>query len=406
MPEFNEGGRRLVIECAPEVMEVVRAAVIEGFFRLVRGGLGVGGLLFGRRDGETLYIAASRPIPCQHAYGPTFTLSNNDLAGLATLLQASASDPELNGLAPVGWYLSHTRGDLELSERDLEVYNRWFPEAWQVTLVLRPEWMRPTRAAFHVRDAQGLPRQEPEFVVEPLAGLRGLIAATPALPRVEPPQAAPAPPEPAPAPPAPVAAEGPPPTVELPLPSFVQSPVRAAGPSRGWWLLFALAWSVAGVSSAILIRGQWLPKPPAALQVAVQDMGGQLSIQWNKAVQAIQEAEGGFLEIQDGDRKRVLEMSGAEIRGTGVLVSRQSGRVAVRLVAKLPGGRTAEGRVRFEGEPVQREPAFEPVEAADERKRLEAEVERLQTDLSTQKQRNRDLEAALAALRKRLAGGP
>ena len=146
-------------EGAPEVMEEVRAAVIQGYFRLARGGLEVGGLLLGRRDGGTLHIAASRPIPCQHAYGPAFTLSDSDLAGLAKLLEASSSEPELKGLVPVGWYHSHTRSDLELSDRDLEVHNRWFPEAWQVALVLRPERARPTRAAFYVRDAQGLPRQ-------------------------------------------------------------------------------------------------------------------------------------------------------------------------------------------------------------------------------------------------------
>ncbi len=410
MPEFNEGVRCLAIEGAPEVMEEVRAAVTHGYFSLARGGLEVGGLLLGRRDGGTLHIAASRPILCQHAYGPTFTLSDSDLAGLAKLLEASSREPELKGLVPVGWYHSHTRGDLELSDRDLEVHNRWFPEAWQVALVLRPERMRPTRAAFYVRDAQGLPRQEPEFVVEPLAVMRRTTRATPAVPRVEPRQEAPAPPGPAAAPPttppAPVAAEGPPPAIELPLPSFAQNPVHAAGPSRRWWLLFALAWSVAGVSWAFALRNYWLPQSPAALQVALQDVGGQLAIQWDKEAPAIQEAEGGVLEIQDGDRKRVLKMSGPDIRGASVVVSRQSGRVTVRLEAKLPRGRTAEGRALFEGEPVQREPAFDAVQAGNERKRLEAEVEQIQTDLSSQKRRNRELEAANAALRKRLAGGP
>jgi proteasome lid subunit RPN8/RPN11 len=164
MPEFNEGGRCLAIECTPEVMEQVRAAVVDGYYRLVRGGLEVGGLLLGRRDGETLHVTASRPIPCQHAYGPTFTLSDSDLEGLEKLLEASSSEPGLTGLVPVGWYHSHTRSDLELSGRDLEVHNRWFPEVWQVALVLRPERMRPTRAAFYVPDAQGVLRQEPEFV--------------------------------------------------------------------------------------------------------------------------------------------------------------------------------------------------------------------------------------------------
>ena len=88
------------------------------------------------------------------------------------------------------------------------------------------------------------------------------------------------------------------------------------------------------------------------------------------------------------------------------MVSRRSGRVTVRLEAKLPRGRAAEGWARFEGEPVQKEPAFEAVKPANERERLAAEIERLQADLSAQKQRNRELEATIAALRKQLAGAP
>ncbi len=214
-------------------MEAVRAAVIDGYSQLTRGGLEVGGVLFGRRDGETLHVAASLPISCQHAYGPTFTLSDSDLVGLAKSLKSSSARPGLRGLEPVGWYHSHTRSGLEFSEHDLEVHNRCFPEAWQVALVLRPEWMKPTRAAFFVRDAQGIPRQDPEFVVQPLAGIRRIIHAAPAAPPAAPP-------------PAPAAAKGPPPAVELPLPSFAQSPIRAAGPSRRWWVWFAVAWSVAG----------------------------------------------------------------------------------------------------------------------------------------------------------------
>lgn len=389
----------MAIEGAPEVMEEVRAAVTHGYFSLARGGLEVGGLLFGRRDGGTLRIEGSRPILCQHAYGPAFTLSDSDLAGLAQLLEESSRDPELRGLEPVGWYLSHARSGLELSDRDLEVHNRWFPEAWQVALVLRPERTTPTRAAFYVRDAQGPPRQLPEFVVEPRAGLRQTILATPAVPHVEPRQEAPAPPEQAAAPPAPVAAEGPPPAFELPIPSFLQGPAPAPGPGRRWWLLFSLAWSVAAGSSAFALRDYWLPKPPAALQVALQDAGGQLAIQWNQEAPAIREAEGGVLEIQDGDRKRVLKMSAQDLRGASVVVGRQSGRVTVRLEAKLPRGRTAEGRALFEGEPVQNEVAIE-------KDRLAAELERLQKDFSSQKQRNLELEAVVAALRKRLAAKP
>ena len=194
-------------------------------------------------------------------------------------------------------------------------------------------------------------------------------------------------------------ATGPPPIIEIPLPSFAQSPVSEPGPGRRWWVLFALAWSVAVASAAFALRDYWLPTPPAALQVALQDLNGQLAIQWNKEARAIREAEGGILEIQDGDRKRVLKMSGPDMRGASVVVGRQSERVTVRLEARLPGGRTAVGRARFEGEPA-------PTEPAGGGARLDAELERFQKELSSQQPRSRELEAAIAALRKRLAEGP
>ena len=36
----------------------------------------------------------------------------------------------------MGWYHSHTRSEIFLSDADLEIHNRYFPEPWQVALVL------------------------------------------------------------------------------------------------------------------------------------------------------------------------------------------------------------------------------------------------------------------------------
>ena len=267
----------------------------------------------------------------------------------------------------MGWYHSHTRGDLELSERDLEVHNRWFPEAWQVALVLRPEWMRPTRAAFHVRDAQGLPRQEPEFVVEPLAGVRRTILATPAVPRVEPRQEAPAPPAPAAVPAANRRT-----SVTLVHP---KSCSRGRTEPRVVVVVRRVVVGGGGELSPSSSATTGFPSRRLRCKSPCRTWVASLPFNGTKRHRPFRKPKAGVLEIQDGDRKRVLEMSGPEIRGAGVVVSRQSGRVTVRLVAKLPRGRTTEGWALFEGEPVQGEPAFETAEAANERERLEAEVE-------------------------------
>jgi hypothetical protein len=75
--------------------------------------------------------------------------------GLAGVLDLPDSDPKLAGLAPVGWYHSHHRSEIFLSADDLQLYNDFFPERWQIAMVLRPADLHPTRAGFFFRDRWG-----------------------------------------------------------------------------------------------------------------------------------------------------------------------------------------------------------------------------------------------------------
>jgi hypothetical protein len=43
-----------------------------------------------------------------------------------------------------------------LTEADLEIHNHYFPEMWQVALVVRPSMSEPTRAGFLFRELGGL----------------------------------------------------------------------------------------------------------------------------------------------------------------------------------------------------------------------------------------------------------
>ena len=157
------------VEYPPALMEQVRRQVLEAFFAVPRGGAEAGGVFYGSREGGRVRITAFRALECEHRSGPTFTLSPADHARLAGLVAAPV------GLAAVvGWYHSHTRAEVFLSPDDLELHERYFPEPWQVALVLRPGAM-VTRAGFFVRDADGVLKADAsplEFVVQPLAGAR------------------------------------------------------------------------------------------------------------------------------------------------------------------------------------------------------------------------------------------
>ncbi|MCP5109758.1 MAG: hypothetical protein GY953_02865, partial [bacterium] len=136
-------------------MNEISEAAWEGLQKVPRRGLEVGGVLFGVRSGDELQITNWRPISCEHAKGPGFELSANDEAALKRMLEESAAASELLGLEPLGWFHSHTRDDIFLSDRDVDLYKRFFPAPWQVALVLKPHMQQPTRGGFFFREEDG-----------------------------------------------------------------------------------------------------------------------------------------------------------------------------------------------------------------------------------------------------------
>src|SRR5438874_2741776 len=106
----------LLIEYSPDILSDIRVAVVDAFFSLPRGGAEIGGVLFGSHDAHAVRITAFQPMECEHAMGPTFVLSEKDRAHLGAQLRESRQDPVLRGLEIVGWYHSHTRSDIFLSQ--------------------------------------------------------------------------------------------------------------------------------------------------------------------------------------------------------------------------------------------------------------------------------------------------
>src|SRR5437867_3167562 len=160
---WTAAGHSRRIEYSVSVLREIELTVVDGLNRLRHGGIEVGGVLFGSRSGEHVTVDAFRPLPCEYAFGPKFVLSRNDQAALEKLLESAQTDWGLQGLVPVGWYHSHTRSALHLSAQDLEIFNRHFPEPWQVALVFRPEKACPTKAGFFVREADGSIRSESSY---------------------------------------------------------------------------------------------------------------------------------------------------------------------------------------------------------------------------------------------------
>src|ERR1039458_2684051 len=280
-----------IIEYSPRVLDDIRLAVVDAFYSLPRGGAEIGGILLGRFAEGRISILEYQGLDCEHAMGPSFTLSPNDQTHLADLLAAAQQHP--GGMQPVGWYHSHTRSEIFLSDADQDIHKRFFPEPWQIALVLKPSTFEPTRGGFFFREADGAIRGSASFqefvvVAQPIRQVpTGNAPQTPPAPQPLPretevrgqvitlvPETRPAPrqeaqpkPEPVPqagpelvaqaAPPQEEAAEPEPKLLDLPAPQFLQ-----IKPERSWRWLKIAAPLVLGVglgSAAFETRQTWLP---------------------------------------------------------------------------------------------------------------------------------------------------
>ena len=300
-------------------MEELRLTAVDGFHRLAHGGLEIGGVLFGVRDSDGVEIRAHRELACEYVFGPSFTLSESDLRALDALLVSPNHDSELSGMQPIGWYQSHTRSDVFLSEKELHFYQRYFPEMWQVALVLRPNRFGPVRAGFFFREPDGSVQaasSRDEFDIEP-------VPAKPVERLLE--DGAPAETTPAPVPPAPVVSR----------------------PRRRWaWIATPIAVTLA----AVLLWNIRTPAP-ADLTLRALDMGGQLRIDWNHASRVIQQSRSGAIEIEDGTYKVHNELSQEDLRSGSITYLRNTGHVQVSLVVRGTDQGTQTAVLRFSGSP-------------------------------------------------------
>jgi proteasome lid subunit RPN8/RPN11 len=414
----------LLIEYAPAVLDEIRLRVVDAFFSLPRGGAEIGGILFGLQARTTVRIEAFRPMECEHAMGPTFVLSDKDQARLKIQLDEADRDPLLHGMEVVGWYHSHTRSEIFLSNLDLEIYNRFFPKPWQVALVMRPAGMKPTRAGFFFRGRDGSVRSSSsyrEFIVRPLAEAQvqanGTEAAT-AAPARRAPEAAAEPtgaalpaadtglptadaPEPSSSVSLP-ADSGPTgePTEFLP-PAFMLPPDRK--PSRaGLWIALALL-ATAG-AGAYLSSRYWMPllaPKPLYLHLRALDSQGQLRIQWDRSALASLDVQGGALEILDGAVATTIPLNATRLRSGSFQYQRRNNVVEVHLTVKTARGAPIEEFTSFYGLP-RTAPEASAAEQQKQAAELAAEAEKARGDLKKQEQRTLELQRSLEQMRQLL----
>ncbi len=145
----------LRVEYSLPLFHEIDFAVSESYRRIPHGGIEMGGLLFGRAEPGRVRIDLFRPIHCEHALGPSFKLSDADLATLRAQVENAHADSELRDLQLVGWFISHTRSGLVMNEAELRIFNEVLPGEGKLTVLIKPEKFKPTLFAFLARTSAG-----------------------------------------------------------------------------------------------------------------------------------------------------------------------------------------------------------------------------------------------------------
>ncbi len=454
------------IECSKRVLDDIRLSVTDAFFSLPRGGAEIGGVLLGAWQEGRLTISDYAALDCEHALGPSFTLSVSDETRLQELIRATSVS---GGSQPVGWYHSHTRTGVLLSDSDLTVHNRFFPEPWQVALVVKPHTFEPMRAGFFFRGPGGIIHSSAsyhEFLIEPqpLRQVpRSVSTGSPAAPPHQPASAGPivdvrAEPATPPAPAAPVvnvqaepevpfasaarsidrsaepAAQPTPAAMAAPQASPAEkaphsepaAPTQLPGPGmfeypqkRSWvWLKVLLAVGLVLAAGAALYawRDAWYPAalslwqrtPPKinapSMGLNTVDEAGQLQIRWDPNSALLRSATRGSLDIVDGDSPPNMVRLDAQHLASGVFTyGRRNARVDVVLVLHQPSGTDVRQATTFLG---QKPPApVGPVSLAppnQDREKLLRVAAGLQAQLDAERVTNRILARQLEIARAQL----
>jgi proteasome lid subunit RPN8/RPN11 len=411
----------LTIEYSLVVIEEIRHEVAEGFQKLSRGGIEVGGLLYGVHEGPMVRIMAIRPVACEHAGGPAFRLSERDRAALHEQIRQDQADSRLEDLVCVGWYVSHTRTEIMLTESDQEIFASFFPQPWQVTLVVRPSRGGNMRAGFFVRESGGMVSAGQSYLEfnfpDRLAAVfenRASIAERQAAERRSPPRAvrsATVPAQDIPAYPQSRAAAAPylnsifvePGQVKGTAPDLIESvqpvPEKARSSKKWFWLVAALI-VIAGlaVTGARFLK---VGRTTETIALSVLEREGQLNIEWNRQSAPVSKAIRGTLEIADGLQTRKIPLKAADLALGKFSYKRDTGDIQVRMIIDEPDGTKVEEASRFLGPPPLK-PNDDELKALQQRKdELETEVGRLKQSNDDQAQRIQQLERTLKILQTR-----
>ena len=367
-----------------DVIDRLSAEVMRGFGSVPKRGAEVGGILLGKaengRAGLTVQIHDFAMVACDYRRGPSYQLTDGDTRLFSETVE-KATQTASAGLRPIGYFRSHTRDGMGLTDEDLQLFSNYFPDPTSIMMLVRPFATKVSQAGFFFEE-NGQIRSDATYLMFPFRrrelgggamGDNARLAEVVEPPAGEPPVArAPIPiretrPEP------PVFGSQPP-VEPIPAdstenrrlfgnrddepagytPSFdVTASARRETPGseptysteasqkikKSWvWLplssIFLLLGVLVGFLIAVTLRKPASAVPLAAygLSLAVkQEPDSSIHVTWDRGAVPVAIATRGVLHIQDGDFYKAVELKPADLQTGSVIIRNVRNNVTLRL---------------------------------------------------------------------------
>lgn len=157
---YEPPGKQASISIEFDVIDRLNFDIMKGYGAVPKRGAEVGGILLGTAErGDRLIVRIEDfvTVPCEHLRGPSYILSDSDLARFDQTLEEWAPAPDKR-IRAVGYFRSNTRGEFQLGPEDRSLMERRFL-AESVCLLVRPYATRIGEAAFFWNEGGAFPEQ-------------------------------------------------------------------------------------------------------------------------------------------------------------------------------------------------------------------------------------------------------
>jgi len=290
-------GKEISIQLSLDVVDRLQQDVMRGFGAVPRRGAEVGGVLLGTvaSAGPAVRVQNYVLVPIEYKHGPSYRLSENDLDAFQAAVRKSRDEKILR---PIGYFRSHTRDGVGLSDEDLALLLNCFPEPETIALLIRPFATKPSVAGFYFKE-QGVFQSGPPLLEFPLRR-RSLApgdtavgvdtSAAPDIVRTV--------------------------RTETPRPAAI---APAAQRYRRWPVVpifLLLIGILLGYQAALNVHS---PLDSYSLQLVVTPSGRDVQLEWNRQSPAIRGARKAILTIEDGSYNKTTQLTQTELeKGSAV----------------------------------------------------------------------------------------